>query len=62
MAAHFVLDGAMHGPMFLAYVDQCPPTLPGGDIVVMGNLPVQKVAGVQYAIEAAGAELQYLPR
>jgi len=27
----------------------------GGDIVVMDNLPVHKVAGVREAIEAAGA-------
>ena len=32
-----------------------------GDIVVMDNLPVHKVAGVQQAIEAVGATLLYLP-
>jgi transposase len=62
MTAPFVLDGAMNGPMFLAYVDQClVPTLKRGDIVVMDNLPVHKAAGAQEAIEAAGAELRYLP-
>jgi transposase len=62
MTAPFVLDGAMNGPMFLAYVKQClTPTLRGGDIVVMDNLPVHKVAGVQQAIEDAGAERLYLP-
>ncbi|GJD59437.1 hypothetical protein MTDSW087_05572 [Methylobacterium dankookense] len=32
-----------------------------GDIVVRDNLPAHKVAGVQDAIEAAGARLLYLP-
>jgi transposase len=57
-----VLDGAMNGPMFLAYVKQClAPTLKRGDIVVMDNLPVHKVAGVREAIEAVAAKLLYLP-
>jgi len=52
----------MNGPLFLAYVKQClVPTLKRGDIVVMDNLPVHKVAGVREAIEAAGATLLYLP-
>ena len=62
MVAPFVLEGAMNGPMFLAYVQQClAPTLKRGDIVVMDNLPVHKAAGVEEAIEAAGARLRYLP-
>src|SRR6516165_1086188 len=62
MTAPFVLEGAMNGPMFLAYVKQClVPTLRRGDIVLMDNLPVHKVAGVEQAIEAAGATLIYLP-
>ena len=62
MTAPFVLEGAMNGPLFLAYVKQClVPTLKRGDIVVMDNLPVHKVAGVREAIEAAGATLLYLP-
>ncbi len=62
MVAPFVLDGAMNGPMFLAYVRQClAPTLKRDDIVVMDNLPVHKVAGVEHAIEAVGAKLLYLP-
>jgi hypothetical protein len=49
----------MNGAMFLAYLKHCPaPTLKHGDIVVMDNLPVHKVTGVQKAIEAAGAELR----
>ena len=33
----------------------------GGDSAVMDNLPAHKKAGVRRAIEAAGAELRYLP-
>ena len=50
------------GRCFLSYVKQClVPTLKRGDIVIMDNLPVHKVAGVEQAIEAAGATLLYLP-
>jgi transposase len=63
MTAPFVIEGAMNGPMFLAYVQQClVPTLKRGEIVLMDNLPVHKVAGVAAAIEAAGATLIYLPK
>src|SRR5260370_29937753 len=36
-------------------------TLCPGDIVVMDNLPAHKNAAVRQIIEAAGAELRYLP-
>jgi len=63
MTAPFVIEGAMNGPMFLAYVQQClVPTLKRGEIVFMDSLPVHKVAGVAEAIEAAGATLVYLPK
>jgi transposase len=62
MTAPFVLEGAMNATMFLAYLTQClAPTLKRGDIVVMDNLPVHKVAGVEEAIKASGAMLLYLP-
>ena len=62
MGAPMVLDGAMNGPAFLAYVEQVlVPTLGPGDSVVMDNLPAHKPAGVRAAIEAAGATLRYLP-
>lgn len=62
LTAPFVIDRAMNGAIFLAYVEQClAPTLAPGDIVVMDNLPAHKVAGVQRAIRARGAELLYLP-
>ena len=61
-AATLALDGAMNGPTFLAYVEQClAPALQPGQIVVMDNLPAHKVQGVRQAIEAAGCDLWYLP-
>jgi transposase len=62
MVAPLVVEGAMNGPMFLAYVKQClAPTLRRGDIVIMDNVPVHKVAGVKEAIEVVGARLLYFP-
>jgi transposase len=61
-AAPLVLDGAINGESFLAYVRQfLAPALRPGDVLVMDNLPSHKVAGVREAIEAAGATLRYLP-
>jgi len=63
MTAPCVLDGAMTGRAFLAYVAQClAPTLKRGDTVVMDNLPAHKVPGVREAIEARSATLRYLPQ
>ena len=62
LAAPMLLDGAMNGPAFLAYVEQVlVPELAPGDIVVMDNLPAHKVSGVRQAIEKAGAGLLLLP-
>jgi transposase len=60
--APMVLDGAMDGPAFRAYVGQVlVPELREGDVVVMDNLPAHKVAGVRDTIKAAGAGVLYLP-
>ena len=57
-----VLDGAMHGAAFLAYVEQVlVPTLRPGDVVIMDNLPAHKPVAVREAIERAGASLRFLP-
>jgi transposase len=62
VTAPFLLDGPMNGPTFLAYVQQIlAPTLKPGDIVIMDNVGVHKVAGVREAIETRGAMLLYLP-
>lgn len=60
--APLVLDGAINGAIFRAYVEQMlAPALAPGDVVVMDNLSSHKVAGVREAVEAAGATLLYLP-
>ena len=62
LTAPYVVDGAMDGPSFLAYVEQVlAPTLRKGDIVFMDNLRTHKIEGVREAIEAAGATVRYLP-
>jgi transposase len=62
LTAPMVLDGAMNGAAFKAYVEQVlVPSLTPGDIVIMDNLSSHKVAGVREAIGAAGAFLLYLP-
>jgi hypothetical protein len=50
MVAPFVLEGAINGPMFLAYGKQCVvPIVKRGDIVVIDNLPAHRVADVREA-------------
>lgn len=62
MTAPMVLDGAMDGAAFEAYVKEVlASTLRPGDIVVMHNLPAHKRAQIRIAIEATGAQLMYLP-
>ncbi len=62
LTAPLVLDGAINGDAFRAYVEQIlAPTLTPGDVVIMDNLASHKVAGVRQAIEACGASLLYLP-
>src|SRR5258708_39191808 len=62
ITAPFVIDRAMTRAIFTEYLRQClVPTLAPGDIVVMDNLPAHKGGAVRQIIEAAGAELRYLP-
>ena len=62
VTAPFVLDGAMNGETFRAYVEQfLAPTLRRGDIVFLDNVSVHHVDGVAEAIEARGAVPFYLP-
>lgn len=62
MTAPLVVDGAMNGELFLAYVQQqLIKTLQPGDVVIMDNLSSHKRAGVREAIESVGARLTYLP-
>ena len=62
LVAPLVVDGAINGEIFLAYVEQqLVKVLKPGDIVVMDNLSSHKVAGVREAIAAVGAEVLFLP-
>ena len=62
LTAPLVVDGPMNGDVFLAYVQQqLVPTLRPGDLVIMDNLASHKKAGVREAVEAARAQLVYLP-
>jgi transposase len=62
ITAPCIIDGAINGEFFRAWVEQSlAPSLRPGDIVVMDNLASHKVVGIREAIEAAGASLLYLP-
>jgi transposase len=61
LTAPTMIDGAVNGPLFLAYVQQqLVPTL-RPDMVIMDNLSSHKIAGVRKAIKAVGARVVYLP-
>lgn len=60
--APLCVDGAINGRIFGAWVEQhLVKALRPGDVVVMDNLSSHKAPGVCAAIEAAGAQLRYLP-
>jgi len=65
MIATMTLEAATDREIFLAYLDEvlCPKLRPG-DVVAMDNLSSQsprRLQGVRERIEAAGAQLLYLP-
>ena len=60
--ASMIVPGSTDAEVFLAYLHQVlVPCLWPGAVVVLDNLSAHKVAGVEEAIEAAGARLIYLP-
>ena len=60
--APWVIEGPMDGAAFSVWAEHVlAPTLESGDIVVMDNLSVHKNVAARAAIEAAGAEVWYLP-
>ena len=60
--APLCVEGAINGPLFLAWVQQhLVKSLRTGDIVVMDNLSSHKTPGVVTALEAVGAQVRYLP-
>ena len=57
-----LVDGAMDGAAFGAWVEQAlAPTLEADDVVLADNLPTHKLDAVRAAIEARGANLLFLP-
>jgi transposase len=57
-----VVDGAVNGDVFEAFVEQVlVPQLRSGDVVVMDNLSSHKRARTQERIQAAGASVLFLP-
>ena len=62
LVAPFVPDGPMNRAAFEAYVERVlVPELRPGEVVLMDNLSSHKGPKVRALIEAAGAELLYLP-
>ena len=62
MIAPFVLAGPINRIAFTAYVEQVlVPDLRPGDIVVMDNLSSHKAPVIRERIQAAGANLPFLP-
>ena len=62
MVVPLVLDGAINGEVFRAWVKQfLAPKLSPGDIVALDNPASHKVVGMRQAIEAHGTALRFLP-
>lgn len=62
LVAPMVIDGAMNGDLFVAYVERVlVPALRAGDIVVMDNLSSHRRVAAVRAIEGAGCSVVYLP-
>jgi transposase len=62
IGASMILEGGVDALAFEAYVEQVlAPSLQPGQIVVMDNLSVHKVARVQQLIEDRGCHLLFLP-
>jgi transposase len=54
--AALMIQGAVEGEVFKTFVEQLlVPVLHTGDVVLMDNLPVHKVEGLEAAIVSAGA-------
>ena len=62
MRCSTVVDGAVNGDVFEAFVEQVlVPELRSGDVVIMDNLSSHKRLRVRELIEASGARLVFLP-
>ena len=62
MRCSTVVDGAVNGDVFEAFVEQVlVPELQTDDVVIMDNLSSHKRQPIRELIEAAGAHLVFLP-
>jgi transposase len=62
MRCSTVVDGAVNGDVFEAFVEQVVvPDLRQGDVVIMDNLSSHKRQRIRELIEDAGARLVFLP-
>lgn len=62
VTAPLVVDSAVNNAIVLEYVRQpLVPTLKPDDIVMMDNVPVHRIFGVEAAIQAAGAAVGFRP-
>ena len=62
LGALLSVNGAVNGDVFAAYLDQVlGPSLRPGDVVVLDNLSVHKVDGLDEIVKKYGARLRYLP-
>ncbi len=62
MRCSTVVDGAVNGDIFEAFVEQVlVPDLRPGDVVIMDNLSSHKRQRIRELIEDAGARLVFLP-
>jgi len=61
-AVPVVFKGTLNGELFRKYISDClAPTVKTGDILVLDNLAVHKVAGAVDAIYRRGASVLFLP-
>jgi transposase len=62
LTAPMLLDGAMTGESFEAYIHQVlAPTLRRGDIVIMDNVPVHRMTRVREALATHGVTVPEFP-
>ena len=63
LVAPWIVDGAMNGTTFDAYVStQLAPSLTRGDVVILDNLNVHKSPRAAKALAEIGAWFLFLPR
>lgn len=62
LEAMMTIEGGTSGAVFLRFVrEHLVPILRPGDLVVMDNLGAHHATGVRTAIQAAGADVLYMP-